>query len=70
MTAVSPEVVEQVIALRRDGVFQFKIAHDLGIGVASVNRICQKAAREGRLGTKPVLDGFAITQTSTDAEKT
>ena len=64
----SQETIDQVIALRQGGALQLNIAHDLGIGVATVNRICQKAAREGRLGTKPVLDGFEITKITTKQE--
>ena len=63
-----PEVVEQVIALRQGGAFQASIAHDLGISAATVNSICQKAAREGQLGTKPVLDGFVISKITTKQE--
>lgn len=62
---IGQDVIDQIIALRQGGAFQAKIAHDLDIGVATVNRVCQKAAREGQLGTKPVLDGFEITKITT-----
>lgn len=65
---IGQEVVDQIITLRQGGAFQAKIAHDLGISVSTVNSVCQRGAREGKLGTKPVLDGFEITKITSKDE--
>ena len=59
---VDQATIERVIELRQGGAYQAAIAAEVGHSVSTVNAICKKAALAGRLGTKPVLDGFEITQ--------
>lgn len=60
-----PAVVEQIIAKRQDGMSMAQIAVVVDMPVSTVKDICKRAAREGQLGTKPVLDGFEITKITT-----
>src|SRR5271165_3077117 len=68
--ALSHEQVDEIVRRRQAGETQPFIAHTMGISASTVNRHCQQAARDGKLGTKPVLDGFEIKQTSTNGDVT
>ena len=60
--AIDQKTIDAIIECRRSGATQPDIAHALGISPATVNKYCQRAAKAGRLGFKPVLDGFEVTQ--------
>ena len=62
MTAIPQFQIDAIIHRRMTGEHQAQIASALGIGQATVNRYCKKAALEGKLGFKPVMDGFEVKQ--------
>ena len=67
-TFIGDDLVKQIVERRRAGEFQAKIAYELGIGVATVNKYCKEAALRGELGFQPVLDGFEITKITTKTD--
>ena len=56
--------IDDIVARRRAGDTQPGIAAALGLSPATVNKHCVAAGLGGRLGYKPVVDGFQIKQIS------
>ena len=65
-------VLASVDAYRRpDGSINVTaLAGHLGLRRTSLQRVLKRLARDGRLGTKPVLPGFGIKETSTNGKTT
>jgi len=69
-TQISDEqALETVAALERNGGSQRAAAKELGLSRSTVQNRLKRAAERGLMGTKPVLPGFRISQTTavTDA---
>ena len=66
--AISQDQIDEIVSRRQAGEYQPAIAFAMGIGMATVNRYCQIAAKKGLLGTRPVLDGFEIAKITSKDE--
>jgi hypothetical protein len=68
MPALTQDQIDEIVSRRQAGEFQPAIAYAMGVSMATVNKYCQIAARQGKLGTRPVLDGFEITRITSKDE--
>ncbi len=66
--AISQAQIDEIVSRRAAGEYQMAIAAAVGVALSTVNLYCQRAAREGKLGTRPVLDGFEITKITSKDE--